>query len=210
MARDDRSRGTDGERSRPYHHGNLREALLDAAEAAIEGGTAYEVSLRELGRAVGVSHTSAQRHFADRRGLLNALAQRGFDRLGTALAEPVDDRALSFDARLIRLAQAHVGFAGRHPALFRWMSEAASLADAPAPLLASRDRAFVSASSIFAVGQAAGAVIPGNPEQLGLACFAAVHGLIAMSPGGKFQGLPLDALVGGVIERIILGLRPRP
>ena len=199
-----------GARKRPYHHGNLREALLDAAQAAIESGTAYQVSLRELGRAVGVSHTSAQRHFADRRDLLNALAQRGFDRLGAALTELIEDRALSFDARLIRLAQAHVGFAGRHPALFRWMSEAISLADAPASLLAARDRAFAPAFSIFADGQAAGAVVPGNPEQLGLASFAAVHGLIALSPGGKFDGLPLDTLISDVIERIILGLRPRP
>ncbi len=210
VARDARSRMASGAGHRPYHHGNLREALLDAAEAAIQGGTAYEISLRELGRAVGVSHTSAQRHFADRRNLLDALAQRGFDRLGAALAEPVDDRALSFDARLVRLARAHVGFAGRHPALFRWMSEAMSLADAPAPLMAARDRAFAPASSIFADGQVAGVVVPGKPEQLGLASFAAVQGLIALCPGGRFDGHSLDALIGGVIEQIILGLRPRP
>ena len=90
------------------------------------------------------------------------------------------------------------------------MSEAMSLADASAPLLAARDRAFAPASSIFADGQAAGAVVPGNPEQLGLASFAAVHGLIALSSGGKFDARPLDTLVDGVIERIILGLRPRP
>ena len=209
-ARDVGDRKAGGARRRPYHHGNLREALLDAAEAAIEGGTVHEISLRELGRAVGVSHTSAQRHFADRRGLLDALAQQGFDRLGAALAEPVDDRALSFDARLARLARAHVGFAERHPALFRWMSEAMGLADAPAPLLAARNRAFAPASSIFADGQAAGTVVPGDPEQLGLACFAAVQGLVAMSPGGRFDGLPLETLIGGVIERIIFGLRPRP
>ncbi len=209
MARDAPNPTARGAGRRSYHHGNLREALLDAAEALIEGGTAYEISLRELGRVVGVSHTSAQRHFADRRDLLDALAQRGFDRLGAALAAPADDRALSFDARLTRLARAHVGFAERHPALFRWMSEAMSLADAPAPLLAARDEAFAPASSIFADGQAAGAVISGDPEQLGLASFAAVQGLIAMSPGGKFNGCPLDTLIGGVIERIILGLRPR-
>lgn len=209
-SRDIQDRKAGGVCHRPYHHGNLREALLDAAETMIEGGTAYEISLRELGRVVGVSHTSAQRHFADRRDLLDALAQRGFDRLGAALAEPIDDCALSFDARLTRLARAHVGFAERHPALFRWMSEAMGLADAPAPLLAARNRAFAPVSSIFADGQAARAVVPGDPEQLGLASFAAVQGLIAMSPGGRFDGLPLDTLIGGVIERIILGLRPRP
>ena len=89
-----------GARHRPYHHGNLREALLDAADAMIESAGVHAISLRELGRAVGVSHTSTQRHFADRRDLLDALAQRGFDRLGAALVEPVDNRLLSFDERL--------------------------------------------------------------------------------------------------------------
>ena len=175
----------------------------------IEDAGVRAISLRELGRVVGVSHTSAQRHFADRRELLDALAQRGLDRLRVALAEPATVRALSFDERLIRLARAHVRFADRHPALFRWMSDAMSLPDAPAPLLQARDRAFAPAVAIFADGQAQGAVIAGDPEQLGLASFAAVHGLIAMSPAGKFNGIALETLMGDVIERIILGLRPR-
>lgn len=211
MISDERRSGiADGARQRTYHHGNLREALLDAAEAAVSGGAAYDVSVRELGRMVGVSHTSAQRHFTNRRDLLDALAQRGFERLAVVLAEPVDAPYSSFDVRLTRLAKAHVGFAVRHPALFRWMSEAQSLAGSPASLLAARDSAFAPALSIFMDGQAAGAVVRGDPEQLGLASFAAVQGLIAMSSGGKFGNQPLDMLVGSVIERIILGFRPRP
>lgn len=210
MARGVSDSSATGARQRPYHHGNLREALLDAADAMIESAGVHAISLRELGRAVGVSHTSTQRHFADRRDLLDALAQRGFDRLGAALAEPGDTRVLSFDERLTRLARAHVGFAKRHPALFRWMSETMSLPDASAPLSKARDRAFTPASAIFADGQAAGAVIPGDPEQLGLASFAAVQGLIAISPAGNFNGVPLETLIGDVIGRIILGLRPRP
>ena len=210
MARNVPDSSAIGARHRPYHHGNLREALLDAADAMIESAGVHAISLRELGRAVGVSHTSTQRHFADRRDLLDALAQRGFDRLGAALVEPVDNRALSFDERLIRLARAHVGFAKRHPALFRWMSETMSLPDVSASLSKARDRAFAPASAIFADGQAVGAVISGDPEHLGLASFAAVQGLIAISPAGNFRGLPLETLIGDVIERIILGLRPRP
>ncbi|HWA80524.1 MAG TPA: TetR/AcrR family transcriptional regulator, partial [Acetobacteraceae bacterium] len=71
--------------ARPYHHGNLREALLQAAEEALESGGAQDISLRELSRKLGVSHTSPRRHFADKQALLDALAVRGFERFDEAL-----------------------------------------------------------------------------------------------------------------------------
>ena len=107
------------------------------------------------------------------------------------------------------MARAHVEFAKRHLALHRWMCEAMRLTDSSGSLLKVRERAFAPVSSIFADGQAAGAVVSGAPEQLGLASFAAVQGLIAMSPGGQFNGLVLETLIDLVIERIILGLWPR-
>ena len=196
-------------KSRPYHHGNLREALLEAAEGAIETGGIDGLTLRELGRELGVSHTSPRRHFADKRALLDALAERGFDRLGVALGEAVADRGWGFDERLARLARAHVRFALEHPALFAWMFEAKNRPDAPRALLAAGDRVFAHASVVFRDGQASRSVIAGDPGHLGLVCFAAMQGLITISTQGKFMGAPLDTVVSDVIQRIILGLRPR-
>src|SRR6187397_898095 len=75
--------------ARPYHHGNLRPALLAAAERALARGG--ELSLRELAREIGVSHAAPRRHFPDKQALLDALALDGFERLGrdlsTALGE---------------------------------------------------------------------------------------------------------------------------
>ena len=51
---------------RPYHHGNLRTALLDAAERTMRDRGVQDLSLRELARDVGVSHGAPRRHFADR------------------------------------------------------------------------------------------------------------------------------------------------
>lgn len=195
---------------RPYHHGNLREALLGAAETLLERRGVQGLALRELGRELGVSHSSAQRHFADRQALLDALAERGFERLGAELAAAVADRLAGFDERLRRLAHAHIDFALRHPALARWMFEARSRTGAPAFLLEASDRALSSASTIFEDGQAAGDVVAGDPEHLGLAGFAAMQGLVSISTEGRFNGVPLNALVDGVVERIVLGLRPRP
>src|SRR5919107_3634135 len=69
--------------ARPYHHGNLRAALLEAAERALARGG--ELSLRELAREVGVSHAAPRRHFADKQALLDALAEGGFERLGAEM-----------------------------------------------------------------------------------------------------------------------------
>ena len=63
--------------SRPYHHGNLREALLVQAMTTLREGGVEALSLRELARAVGVSHAAPRRHFPDRQALLDALAERG-------------------------------------------------------------------------------------------------------------------------------------
>ena len=74
---------------RPYHHGHLREALLRAAEKALEMGGAPSISLRELSRELGVSHTSPRRHFAGKQALLDALALRGFERFDETLSRAV-------------------------------------------------------------------------------------------------------------------------
>ena len=71
---------------RPYRHGNLREALLSAAEKRLETDGVHSISLRELSRELGVSHTSPRRHFANKQALLDALALRGFERFDLILA----------------------------------------------------------------------------------------------------------------------------
>ena len=98
---------------RAYHHGNLRDALLDAAEAVLAEGR--EPSLRELATAVGVTPNAPYRHFADKAALLGALSERGFARLEHALAGRALDEAFA----------RYLAFAREHPATFRLMFPAA-------------------------------------------------------------------------------------
>ena len=194
---------------RPYHHGNLREALLGAAARALEVGGAGSLTLRELSRELGVSHASPRRHFADKQALLDALARRGFEQLGAITARAAKDRGEDFTARLIRLARAYVGFALKHPALFGLMFEAKHRADAPPGLLEASERTFAPPLALFAQGQATGEVVAGDPAHLALGTMAAVQGLLSISTNGLFKGIPLDRLVAEIIERIVWGLRPR-
>ena len=83
---------------RPYHHGDLRAALLQAAESALASGDSESPSLRELSRSLGVSYTAPRRHFANKQALLDALALEGFERLGATLNRAVSDRNEDFDS----------------------------------------------------------------------------------------------------------------
>ena len=196
-------------RERPYHHGKLREALLAAAEDKLEAAGPEAISLRELGRSLAVSHTAAKRHFADKRALLDTLAERGFRRLGAMLAEAVVDAESGFDERLKRLARAHLRFGLDNPALLRWMFDASARADAPPELVGASDHALAHASIVFRDGQVRGEVVKGDPEELGLAGFAAVQGLISVAASGRFRHPSPEVAVDSVVDRLIVGLRPR-
>jgi len=194
---------------RPYHHGNLREALLQAAEAALEARGASMLSLRELSRVVGVSHTSPRRHFADKQALLDALAQTGFQRLDATLARVAKGRGRNFSAQLTQAALAYVGFALKHPALWALMFEAKHRVGAPRDLLEVSDAAFSRIPAILKAGQAAGEIVEGDPARLSLTVSAALQGLVSISTDGEFKGVPLETLVPVTVKQILLGLRPR-
>src|SRR4051812_42121513 len=107
--------------ARPYHHGNLRTALLAAAERTTRERGAEKLSLRELAREVGVSHGAPRRHFPDRQALLDALAQNGFERLGAELREAAAESGEEFEGRLRAIAAAYIRFATEDAALLELM-----------------------------------------------------------------------------------------
>ena len=194
---------------RPYHHGHLREALLGAAETALETGGIRSINLRELSRELGVSHGSPRRHFANKQALLAALALRGFERLEGVLGSAAREDGQCFQTRLIELARAYVGFALKHPALLNLMYEAKSRSDAPHELLEASERALAHGPATFAEAQATGEVVPGDLAPMGLLVVSALLGLVSISTNGLFKGVPINHLVDGMVERMIQGFRPR-
>lgn len=105
---------------RPYHHGDLRRALLDAAARLLADGSADALTLRQVAAAAGVSHAAPAHHFGDKAGLLAAVAAEGFVRLTTQMAA-ARDAAADPVARLAAIGSAYVGFAGDHEGHFRVM-----------------------------------------------------------------------------------------
>jgi AcrR family transcriptional regulator len=191
---------------RPYHHGNLRAALLESAERTLSDGG--DLSLRELARQIGVSHAAPRRHFADKQALLDALAEDGFERLGaelrTAMAEASD-----FEGRLLAFARAYVRFATEHAALLELMFAGKHRAGAADSLREAADRAFEAPLALIAEGQATGEVGPGDPEQVALVAWATLQGLATMINSQMLPPALLDDAVGLAVEQICVGLRPR-
>lgn len=101
----------------PYHHGNLREALIESSLALIRELGPEGFTLREVARRAGVSHNAPYRHFRDRSDLLAAVAEEGFVELRKAMLRAI---AKSKDARtrIERSGVAYVQHALRHPAHF--------------------------------------------------------------------------------------------
>lgn len=93
--------------SRPYHHGDLRRALLAAAADEIADVGPAAMSLRKVAARAGVTHTAAAHHFGDKRGLLTALAAEGHRALAEALAAARPAGMLALGAAYLRFAHDH-------------------------------------------------------------------------------------------------------
>lgn len=118
-----------------YHHGNLRQALLEHGVELARAGGPEAVVLRDVQRMAGVSNSAAYRHYADRQALLGAVQAYGMTRLGDAMVASLAavrgrrsprDRAL---ARLRATGQAYVDFALAEPGLFRTAFAATATTD---------------------------------------------------------------------------------
>jgi AcrR family transcriptional regulator len=114
------SKRSDSSLRRPYHHGNLRRALLDEALATIREDGIDGLTLREIGARVGVSRSALYRHFADKRALLTAVATEGFRALRQQLVAAWEDGGRG-DAAFTAMGVAYVRFALANPPHYRVM-----------------------------------------------------------------------------------------
>lgn len=195
-------------RTRPYHHGNLRDALLDAAEQNIEAHGVTGLSMRELARSVGVSHAAPKSHFPDRDALLDALAQRGFERLGPDL-----DRASSspgpLDVRFRATMAAFVAFATARPELLDLMfaRKRASTDDHSALALAA-DHALQAITRLIEEATAAGALAPLEPVRYWLVLGALTRGIANLVLSGDIGTSATETLLTDATATFLRGNAP--
>lgn len=178
-------------KERAYHHGNLREALLDVALRQLATTPAAQLSLRELARAAQVSHAAPYHYFADRHALIHAAGVEGMRRLLQAQADAVA-QAQGPHARLLALGEAYVRFAAEQPHAFGLVFDPqyckpGEPSEDMAPLIAGNEALL---ADCVVQAQQAGVLPSGDPAPLCHALWGTVHGLAQLVMAGH---LPLDA-----------------
>jgi AcrR family transcriptional regulator len=190
----------------PYHHGNLRSALLRQAEQVLAERGVERLSLRELARELGVSNGAPRRHFADKGALLDALAVEGFERLGSRLDVALEEAEGDFAQRLTVFARAYVGFGVEHRALLGLMHRPKSAFDDR--LRAANDRAFAAPLRLLEQAREQGDIDPDTSGRVDMTILALLQGLTLIATTGTHDNLSLDALVTGSVATLVDGLRP--
>jgi len=181
-------------RNAPYHHGDLRNALLEAALVILEREGEAGLGLRDLARAVGVSPAAPYRHFDSRSALLEALAVTGFQRFTRAMEEVAASDPPDI---LAAMGKTYVLFALEHAALFRLMFSAQLRRDNRPGLRMAADAAFATLRRVTGGETRAGRVAA-------LAAWARVHGLAVLLLDGQIAteaGEDLEALITEIIGR---------
>ena len=167
---------------RPYHHGDLRAALLAAAEEELAERGMESFSLRSVAKRAGVSHAAPAHHFGDAQGLLTALAAEGFRQFLAAQAarEAVADKDPA--SQLVAAGLGYVDYALARPTLFRLMWQS-NRPDFGHPELAQAARAAF--QHLVDQAMAAG----GRSAADEAAAWAMAHGLADLLAAGRLKGL---------------------
>ena len=175
---------------KPYHHGDLHQEILCAACALIEESNIASLSLREIAKKVGVSHTAPYRHFKDKESLLAGIAGVGFQELAKQLAMVVE---IHRDDPATQLKEAGLGYVkqaiGRPQCTQLMFSGILPCDDTYPKLKASGDAAFNGLKMIIEEGQAKGVFKDGDIEILALSAWASIHGLALLLIGGNLPDI---------------------
>lgn len=205
-------------KSDTYHHGNLRQALLDAArelasEIGVDGFT-----LREVARRAGVSHAAPYHHFSDKATLVQALATTAFEQLTKAMLEAKLQHSEPL-AALRATGMGYIKFALGFPTEFRFMFRR-NLGISSQPNASQSDQLQQVSSAAYQVlldaileCQQAGLLTANDPQVMAMSAWSIVHGLSSIildGPVGTHHlNLQTEPLADAVIRTLIQGLELR-
>jgi AcrR family transcriptional regulator len=186
-----------GRNERGYHHGNLKEALLQAALDLIATKGAAGFTFADAARIAGVSPAAPYRHFRDRDELLSSIAQRGFEQFEAVLADAWDDGRPDTVSAFERVGKAYLAFAREKPAFYSAMFESGLATDVSAGLQAAAERAFAVIRA--AAERLAALAPPGSPRppalMMALHIWSMSHGVASLFARGDAarRKLPMSA-----------------
>jgi AcrR family transcriptional regulator len=161
-----------------YHHGDLRNALIEAGLELLSEGGVQELDLRKVARRAGVSHAAPYRHFADKQALIAAINEEGFhllaERIRSTLREASDEPV----EQLLGVALAYVRFAQENPWLMREMFSGITIERETFESLHTASKSVYRLyAEVIRHGQERGKIVDGEPTALAGVLWSVLHGL---------------------------------
>lgn len=174
-----------------YHHGNLKEALIEETARIVREEGIDAVSMRSLSDRLDVSRSAAYRHFDGKSALFAKVAKKGFrglrERLRRVRAESSDNDGPP--DQLMSMGQAYVNFALDNPASYRLMFQWNWSEEEFEELSRVGESTFQELISVMEDGQADGSFRSGSPEEMAFSTWGLVHGIALLALGGHAPGL---------------------
>lgn len=170
--------------AKPYHHGDLRRALLDAAMAMLGEDDGWQFTLRELARRAGVSHTASYKHFPDKAALLAELALVGFEQLRAALLTACPPPPATLREEFLEMSRAYVRFGASNSNLYRLMFSAEARRSVNARLQERAAAALDVLIDLIVRGQQEGWLREREVRKQAAASWSQLHGLVLLTIDG--------------------------
>ncbi|RTE89240.1 WHG domain-containing protein [Bradyrhizobium sp. LVM 105] len=205
-------RTTNAKTETPYHHGALREALLQAAERVLEREGLAGLTLRAVAREAGVSHAAPTHHFGDLTGLLSELAAVGFRQFNAAMTASCDAAATPLEAALAR-PKAYVAYAQAHPGMYGIMFRSERLDYSRPSLHEAAEASFAGlANAIGAMRQEqiSGDTLTLNQGAAIARAWSMVHGFTMLLLDGRLEDILGRLPEGTTAERLLEAMLTAP
>ncbi|HEY1324406.1 MAG TPA: TetR/AcrR family transcriptional regulator [Streptosporangiaceae bacterium] len=171
-----------------YHHGDLPAALLTAVVSAVAEHGVSGVSLRDVARRAGVSHSAPAHHFGNKAGLLTAFATRGYELLAESVIKEVAVSGAADEAgELAAIGRGYVRFALAHPAHFEVMFRLDALDRGNQSFTQASEAAYALLTATIERCRVAGRLHGRPPEVVAVSAWSLVHGFAALWLSGRLS-----------------------
>ncbi|MFN8446420.1 MAG: TetR/AcrR family transcriptional regulator [Caldilineaceae bacterium] len=173
-----------------YHHGDLRNALVQAGLTVLAEEGVERLNLREVARRVGVSHAAPYRHFADKEALLAAIAEDGFRRMGEQLVATLAGIDGNWAEKLQGIGRTYLGFAQENRDAYRLMfSHMIAHRDRHEALHTAAKASFDLLANTIHAGQRAGEFVAGDTASFTISVWSMMHGLASLLIEEQLEGV---------------------
>lgn len=180
-------------KTKTYHHGDLKNALIKAGVEILAREGIGKLSLRKVALKAGVSHTAPYAHFSDKQSLIAAISTEGFQKLSKALDSAIKSHADNPKKQLIESAQTYVKFALANKDIFKIMFSSALEKEKEYPAFVEiSQKTFIQVVDIIRACQEAGIIKSGEADVLAVIIWGQVHGIISLAIEGQISHTILE------------------